>query len=82
MAANASGAPIVKQRFAFFGSKGPAVETIPSTRVSTSATCPASARARSVGFTPLGVFRNNGSCSRRRSRRSPWPTADGVRLSL
>jgi hypothetical protein len=82
IAARASGAPIVKQRCAVLGSNGPAVEMMPSTRLSTSATGPASSRARSVGFTPLGVFRNSGSCSRRRSRRRPWLTAEGVRLSL
>jgi hypothetical protein len=56
MAASASGAPILKQRCTVFGLKGPAVETIPSIRESTSATASASARARSVGFTISGAL--------------------------
>ena len=40
----------------------------------------ASSIARAVGTTPLGVRRNSGSLSSRRSRPRPWLTADGERL--
>ena len=69
-----SGAPMTKRRVECRGSNGAAVETTPRMRARISATDVASWRARSVGTTPLGVFRNNGSPSS--VRRRPRPMAD------
>ena len=76
-----SGAPIVNRRVDVAGSNGSAVAMTLRARARTSATGPASSVARAVGTTPLGVRRNSGSLSSRRSRPSPWLTADGVRFS-
>ena len=59
------------------GSNGAAVAITLRARARTSAIGAASLVARAVGTTPLGVLRNSGSLSRRRSRPSPWLTADG-----
>ena len=76
-----SGAPIVNRRVDVAGSNGSAVEMTLRTRARTSAIGAASSVARAVGTTPFGVLRNSGSLSSRRSRPSPWLTAEGVRFS-
>jgi hypothetical protein len=75
-----SAAAIVNRRVDLAGSNGSAVEMTLRARAKTSATGPDSSVARTVGTTPLGVRRNSGSLSRRRSRPSPWLTAEGVRF--
>src|SRR5215470_16682035 len=50
-------------------------------RARTSETDSLSCKARAVGTTPLGVRKNSGSFSSRRSRTRAWLIADGVRLS-
>jgi hypothetical protein len=77
-----SGAPMIKRRADIAGSNGSAVATTFLTRARISRIGPASSVARAVGTTPLGVRRNRGSFSKRRSLPSPWLTADGERFSL
>ena len=74
-----SGAPIVNRRVVDAGSKGVADDSTLRVRASNSVIGEASWFARAVGVTPLGVFRNKGSLSRRLRRPMPWLTAEGVR---
>src|SRR6185295_10513980 len=77
MAVTASGAPIMKRRTDLRGSKPSAREITWRARSRMSATGAASSRARSVGTTPRGWRRNNGSFISSRRRPRPWLTADG-----
>src|SRR6266850_2214829 len=76
-----SGAPIVNRRLDVPGLNGSAVEMTLRTRARISAIGAARSVARAVGTTPLGVLTNSGSLSSRRSRPSPWLTAEAVRFS-
>ena len=66
-----SGAPTINRRVDVPGSNGFAVATTSRTRARISEIAGASEAARSVGSTPLGVFRKSGSPSMRRKRPSP-----------